>query len=170
MRLSGLVLMPPEYQEGIATHRRIDAFTDSHPIVRQSISRISPGFRRFGGVLVDVFYDHYLSRQWDLYCEVALPDFLREVYASFEVHQHHLPESVNIGLQQMKVQDWLSSYGTLAGIQLTLGRIDTRLKRSYQLGDAVIELESNYEALFDDFNEFFPQLRAYIGLPTSPLL
>ncbi len=56
-----------EFQRGIERHRQIDAFTDSHAIVRRSILLLGPGFRRFGGILVDMFYDHFLASDWSRY-------------------------------------------------------------------------------------------------------
>jgi hypothetical protein len=56
--------LPAAFQRGIAQHRRIDAYTDAHPVFRRSVQRFAPPFRRYGGVLVDIFYDHFLARDW----------------------------------------------------------------------------------------------------------
>jgi len=53
--MSALSDLPSEFLRGIKQHRRIDAFTDSHAIFRRSISRVGPEFRRYGGILVDIF-------------------------------------------------------------------------------------------------------------------
>src|SRR4051794_7971427 len=82
-----LAQMPAEYQGGIAQHRRIDAFTDSHPIFRRSILRVEPPQRRYAGILVDIFYDHFLSVGWAAHSRVPLREFLAEVYGSFEHHR-----------------------------------------------------------------------------------
>jgi acyl carrier protein phosphodiesterase len=49
--MNALASLPEGLQRGVAQHQRIDAFTDAHPIARQSISRFAPPFRRFGGIL-----------------------------------------------------------------------------------------------------------------------
>ena len=54
--LSGL---STEFIRGMEQHRLIDAFTDSHPVVRRSIARVGPEFRRFGGIFVDIYFDHF---------------------------------------------------------------------------------------------------------------
>src|SRR6187549_190225 len=59
-----VTLLRPELQLGITQHRRIDAFVDAHPLVRRSRERLDAPFRRFAGVLVDVYYDHFLARDW----------------------------------------------------------------------------------------------------------
>jgi acyl carrier protein phosphodiesterase len=60
-----------QYPEGIikgmALHREIDFFTDSHPIVRKSIDRLQPKYHKVSGIVVDMFYDHVLAKNFALY-------------------------------------------------------------------------------------------------------
>ncbi|TEL14247.1 DUF479 domain-containing protein [Pseudomonas aeruginosa] len=53
---------PDEIERAIQLHRRIDAFTDSHPLVHAAKRRFPLERRRFAGVLLDVFFDHCLAR------------------------------------------------------------------------------------------------------------
>jgi acyl carrier protein phosphodiesterase len=159
---SELTTISPVFQRGMACHRRIDTFTDLHPVVRRSVQRVSAAHRRFGGILVDVFYDHFLSTGWNNYCSQPLEQFVADFYASFDVHQAQLPAETFGHLQRMRTENWLCSYWELAGVQLTLERIGRRLKRQVNLGAAVIELEQNYDLLRADFGEFFPQLQAHV--------
>ena len=161
LRLSDLNAMPTEFQGGIARHRAIDAYTDSHPVVRRSIERIQPPFRRWGGVVVDVFYDHFLARDWPLYSRVPLNDFAQQIYADFDLCREHLPPELWARLQQMKHDDWLCSYREIDGIETALRRIEFRLRKPFALHQATRELERNYNELADDFREFFPQLAAH---------
>src|SRR3954463_9153752 len=82
--ISALSDLAPEILRGVRQHRRIDAFTDTHPVVRRSINRLNPPLRRFGGIVVDVFYDHFLSRDWERYSKVPLSNFIGEIYVAFE--------------------------------------------------------------------------------------
>ena len=161
LRLSDLNAMPQEFQGGIARHRAIDSFTDAHPVVRRSIERIQPPFRRWGGVLVDVFYDHFLARDWPLYADVPLDDFAQEIYRDFDLCREHLPAELWARLQQMKRDNWLCSYREIDGIETALRRIEFRLRKPFALHEATRELEAHYHELADDFREFFPQLAAH---------
>ena len=67
--------MPPEFLAGVRCHRAIDSFTDSHPVPRRSRVRIAGEWGRFSGILIDVFYDHFLAVNWDRYADVPLPAF-----------------------------------------------------------------------------------------------
>ena len=155
-----------ELQQGIACHQAIDIFTDSHPIVRHSKQVIDPEYRRFAGILIDIFYDYILASNWQNYSSSHLPDFATSVYASWSGHLETLPIHTRGVIQRLIAEDWLTSYNSLSGIENTLARISCRLnrrgKRTYNLTFAISELTDNYSILEQDFQHFFPQLQLYI--------
>jgi acyl carrier protein phosphodiesterase len=155
--------LPREFQRGIRRHFQIDAFTDSHPIVRRSILLVGPGYRRFGGILTDMFYDHFLARDWDRYSEATLEEFSSTIYASFESLLEELPRIACVRLQQIKAADLLCSYRHIHGIRRALEGIGCRLRRPIALGESIAELEMHYDALHADFTEFFTELRKFIA-------
>jgi len=55
LRNAELQALPREFDRGIRLHRIVDAFTDSHPVVLQSRRRLSPPYRRYAGIVVDMF-------------------------------------------------------------------------------------------------------------------
>jgi acyl carrier protein phosphodiesterase len=152
-----------EFQRGILRHREIDAFTDSHPIVRRSILLLGPTYRRFGGILTDIFYDHFLACDWRRYSDMSLDDFSAAIYLSFDSLDSDLPPTARLRLQQIKAADLLCSYRDLHGIRRALDGIGRRLRRPAPLGDSIAELERHYDHLHADFTEFFADLRAYIA-------
>jgi acyl carrier protein phosphodiesterase len=154
-----------EIQRGIAQHRKIDEFTDAHPIVRNCISRMPPPHRRFGGVLLDIFFDHFLARNWALYSSKSLPDFANEVYVSFDKIQEALPSRVLFNLRRMQEHDLLCSYQEIAGVSLALQRIALRLKRPTELEKSISMLEQNYDDYASSFRVFFPELQRHVATP-----
>jgi acyl carrier protein phosphodiesterase len=155
--------LPSIYTAGIECHRRIDQFTDSHPVVRRSINRLRSEHRRFGGIAIDLFYDHFLAVDWHRHCPAPLDTFLRETYASFESHRADLPAEAFDVLQRMAAEDWLGSYRTMDGLRLALKRIGARLRRPTDLSVCVGNLDTQYEAFQADFTEFFPQLVTHVA-------
>lgn len=150
-------------RRGIEHHRQVDLFTDAHPIHQTSQARIQPPFRRYAAVLVDVFYDHFLARDWEKFSRgqtAELTGFTRSIYASFAAHWNTLDARVAQGLQRMASDDWLGSYATLEGIDAILKRMTRRLSRPNLLGEALPALVQNYDGLREDFHAFFPQLVA----------
>lgn len=148
----------PPVRDAILLHRRIDAFTDSHPVVARSRHRISSGRRRYAGILVDLFYDHFLARSWEVHAAVSLPDFCAAVYAGLDAGRDLLPERAARMATRMAAEDWLISYREVDGITAALARVSRCLSRPNDLGDATEELLGSYSALTADFDEFFPCL------------
>jgi acyl carrier protein phosphodiesterase len=155
------------FQDGIGRHRLIDAFTDAHPLFRQSVRRFEVPYRRYGGILVDIFYDHFLTIDWALYSTEPLPSFINSVYQQFADNWTQLPTAAQPALRQMQIDNWLGSYGDLAGLRNTLARVSARLRRPFDLTAAVSLLEQDYAAFRDDFRNFFPQLLEVVSRSPS---
>lgn len=154
-----------ELQRGLACHQAIDIYTDSHLIVKRSKGRIDREYRRFAGILIDVFYDYILANNWQDYSDIPLKQFTTTTYASWSGNIETLPTYAKGVIQRLIAEDWLASYENLAGIENTLARISWRLnrrsKRAYDLTPAIVELTGNYSALEQDFQQFFPQLQKH---------
>jgi len=155
-----LAALPKQFQPGIARHRAIDRFTDSHPAVTRSIERLDPGFRRYGGIIIDVLYDHFLARDWNLYSPESLSNFTKDFYASFDEFRNLIPADAFVVLEKMRAGDWLGSYAEIAGISQALRRIGARLLRPIDLAESLSVPDSSYDSLSKDFHEFFPELRS----------
>jgi len=151
--------LPPEFQSGVARHRAIDAFTDKHPSYKQSVARLNPLYRRYGGVIMDIFYDHLLTARWDRYVEIRLDRFVAQFHTDVEASRDRIPAGAYSIFQHMRTGAWLTSYGDVDGVRITLDRISRRLRRPFDLGAAASELDTHYTALTRDFADFFPQIQ-----------
>jgi len=150
-----------DIERAIRIHRAIDSFTDNHAIVRSSRQRIDPSYRLLRGILIDVFYDHFLARNWDRFSSEPLESFTSRVYASLDEHRHHFSEPLSWIAPLMASEDWLGSYHELDGIAAILRRMSRRLRRPNRLGDGVTELQRHYAILEQDFFDFLPCLERY---------
>jgi acyl carrier protein phosphodiesterase len=149
---------PPELTRALSQHRKVDAFTDAHPMVRVSRARMPPARRRFAGIMVDVFYDHFLALQWEDYADQPLEAFAHEVYALLRTREAILPERLRRIAPLMAQFDWLTSYRRVEAVHVALDRMGERLKRGNALLGAGSELMANYAGLEADFRAFFPEL------------
>jgi acyl carrier protein phosphodiesterase len=147
-----------EITRALALHRRIDAYTDAHDVVRESRHRVSTARRRFAGILVDVFYDHFLARHWEEYNDVPLERFTARVYSLLHQHRTLLPERLQVIAPRMAAADWLGSYRHVEAVGLALDRTGQRLKRGNALLRSAEELLAHYEAFEADFRAFFPDV------------
>lgn len=153
---------PQEIVDGIILHRRIDHFTDSDIIVSSSKKIISGARRRFSGIIIDVLYDHFLSRNWNLFSKMNLDEFIEMVYKNLHTHRQDIPPFAELCIEKMIKEDWLSSYVSVEGIDKTFKKISKRLRRENNLGSAVEELEVHYEVLNAHFLRFFPRIMNYL--------
>jgi len=148
---------PREVVEGIMHHRNVDHYTDTNAVVSSSKKLISPSRRRFSGIIIDIAYDHFLSRNWERYSAIDLSEFIGTIYKNLGNRTVVVPQRAEWVIERMIQEDWLSSYGTLEGIDKTFKRISKRLKKENTLCSAVEELETHYHSLNAHFSQFFPQ-------------
>lgn len=151
---------PTEVEAAIRLHRRIDAFTDQHPLVERARGRFPRERRRTSGILLDLFFDHCLARDWAEFADEPLDGFTARVYLLL-AEQAELPERLAFIAPRMAAQDWLGSYRDFAGLEQVLLGMGRRLSRPQLLDGAMVELESLYEPLYEDFRAFYPQLQAF---------
>lgn len=149
-------------RKGISMHRAIDTFTDQHPVVKQSIARLRADFRKYAGVIVDMYYDHYLSAHWDEYSFQNLHDFTRTRYDILNTFQPILPERSSRLLFYMEKQNWLLSYGSLDGMQQAFNGMSRRTTFESKMELAVINLKAGYPEFRIEFQQFFPDLQSYV--------
>ncbi|OPK11116.1 MULTISPECIES: ACP phosphodiesterase [Pseudomonas] len=150
----------PEIEAAIQLHRRIDVFTDRHPLVDISLSRFSITRRRYAGIVLDVFFDHCLARDWTLYADQPLEQFTSDVYRVLST-EPQLPERLAMIAPHMVAHDWLGSYREFAVLEQVLRGISRRLSRPEELAGAMQELRLLYEPLSEDFRLFYPQLQDF---------
>ncbi len=152
-----------EICRGIIQHRKIDRFTDSHPIFLQSKKRISNDYRLLKGVMVDIFYDHYLAKNWPDYSEVTLEEFCSYVYDIFLDYRPNLPPRLQSMIPIMVAENWLLSYREVEGIASVLNGMSRRISRKNNLANGAEELLKHYREFENDFKTFFPKLIAYVN-------
>lgn len=148
--------------QGIWLHTQIDHFTDHHPLVKRSRDRIQGPYRRFAGVMLDVLYDHYLSKHWQCYAQQPLEEFIRQVYGLLQANHNLLPPQLQQAVPSIIAHNLLGSYGQLQGVERALQRMSRRIKRQNALGQSTVELQRNYTCLEADFLAFFPELMQFV--------
>lgn len=155
---------PADIQRGILIHRWIDTYTDSHPIVKRSTKRLHKKYGHYSGVIVDIFYDHFLARNWHQYHDTPLHVYVSNFYQLLQDHHHLLTGRIQKMMLPMMEQNWLLSYATLEGIGTVLYNMNIRTKRRVAMDKAVEDLEAHYDAFEEDFKLFFKELETFVAL------
>ena len=146
---------------GIRLHRTIDSFVDRHDAVRRSKQRIAGRYGRLSGVVVDVYYDHVLAREWSTHGAGRLPQFADDVYRTLRENLDRLPPEVHPLVHAMSRGDWLSGYADIRHVARALRGMAHRHVVAAGIGTAADELAAQYDAFSADFAELFPALRAH---------
>jgi acyl carrier protein phosphodiesterase len=156
-----LAQYPAPVALGVRHHRAIDAFTDQHPLVRQSAARLQPRYRRYAAVLVDIFYDHFLARHWAEFSAVPLRQFADQAYTLLLAHEPMMPAQAQRFLGYARQYDILVNYAQPAAITRVLQGMSRRAQFVSGMEHATEEL-LHYQAEFQaEFQAFFPELQAF---------
>ncbi|MEE4259380.1 MAG: ACP phosphodiesterase [Bacteroidales bacterium] len=147
-----------DIQTGILLHRHIDTYTDSHVLFKQSVGRVRKDFGRYSGIVMDIFYDHFLALNWKDYHEDDLTVFAAYVYRILTRNLLTLPSRTKKLLPFMVSQNWLTSYAEFNGLKQVFYGMDRRTGRISGMDKAVDVLRQNYDSLYADFKEFYPRI------------
>lgn len=151
-------------KQGIFMHKKLDTFTDSHPDFLRSRKRISSTNRRLAGVLIDIFYDHFLAKNWHDYSSIALEEYADNFYNILKNFSYCLPNKLITRMPFIIEENWLLSYRDIIGIERTVERIAKRFSDTkHPLVNPINELINNYESLENDFKYFYPDAIEYAG-------
>lgn len=154
--------LPPALASGVALHRAIDSYADRHPAFVASRSRISASRRRVAGVLVDLFYDHLLARDWAEYGVGSLDDYSAGLYAALQRYRGVLPDPANAVANRMQAHDWLGSYRDVAAVGRAIDLMAVhRLRRPNPLAGGIAEFLADADGFAADFRSFLPDAQAF---------
>lgn len=151
-----------DIQKGILLHRSIDSFTDNHPTIKKSKSRLANDYGKYAGIIIDIFYDHFLAANWNNYSNMPLKNYASKLYHVLERYIDIFPLPVKTFIPQFMQRRWLESYAKVEGIQNVL----TGMSRHTSLPDhtevAIQILKEQYAGFEEEFFEYFPQLEAHV--------
>lgn len=153
---------PEGVRKGIILHRDIDNFTDHHKVVIKSKSYFLETYGHYAGILVDIFYDHFLAIDWHLYSKVPLNDFLQDSYIVLKKYDSIVPPGVSTFLKRFIEFDWMRCYSSLEGIELVLHVMSLNTSLPEKTDEAIKIFNKNYDEFRQDFLIFFPELMEHV--------
>jgi len=149
--------------KGIKLHRQIDLFTDTHPVIARGKEMLRPKFRKFAGVVMDIFGDHFLARNWSDYSDQDFHLYTVAVYKILNDRKELFPERAYYTLEYMQKQNWLFNYQYIEGIKRALTGMARRSTFDSGMENAHLELERNYLFYQNIFHEFLPDLIRFVN-------
>ena len=149
----------PAVQAGVRLHRKIDVYTDRHPLVATARRLFSPPLRRYAGILLDVYFDHALARHWSRYAEEPIAALSTDIIDLLAANAAWLPPDLMRFAAYMRRNDLFAAYARPAVIERVLAGIGMRLRHANPLANAAPVLWDHAEELDRCFAAFFPELR-----------
>lgn len=148
-------------QKGIRFHREIDQFTDSNPHIKEAVIRLRPEYRKYAGVVMDMYCDHFLAANWKDWSQTDLKAFASNSYAVLMDHHDLLPDRTRIMLPYMIRYDLLTAYAGEEGIAFAFNGMSQRTTFISNLEKAVGTLRADYDYYHEKFDLFFPQMISF---------
>lgn len=142
---------PVEIQKGILLHRQIDTITDAHPAFRKSTKRLHKNYGHYSGIIVDIFYDHFLAKNWSDYSDILLDAYIQTFYKLLRDNFDILPANIQKMALVMIEGNWLLIYAELEGIDRVLAGMNRRTKNRSGMDKAGQELKEFYTLFEADF-------------------
>ncbi len=145
-------------RDGIALHRAIDVFTDAHPLIVEARAHFRPPFRRYAGILLDIWFDHLLARDFAQWSTTPLATFNVRVITVLDREHERLPQNLQRFARYMRSHGLLATYADREVIARVLAGVGSRLKRDNPLADGLVEIARLERLLGEVFAAFYPQL------------
>lgn len=145
-------------KEGIFHHRAIDRYTDEHKSIKDSILLIKPELGRYTPVAIDMYYDHFLARNWDSFSSINRLQFTQIIYAALNPFYEKFPIFSQRTYDYMTSKNWLYNYADLDFLERCFQGLDRRASFDTHLTDAVSVLKKHYSQLESNFMGFMPDV------------
>lgn len=153
---------PPKVALGLHLHRRIDSLAQNSPHTRQSRQRLDPKFGHGRGIIVDIFYDHFLAANWLNHSKTPLESYAADIYKLLQASHHQLPQGLQQVATRMIEYNWLVSYQYRDVVGKALHRIAQRLSRPLPLAEGVDDLVTHEVSLMQDFTGFMKEATLFV--------
>lgn len=157
IRGNNFAAYPEKVIDGIRLHREIDTFTDAHSEFKKSKRIFYHGFEKYSGILVDIYFDYFLAKDFPKYSGLSLESFSDGVYKIYSEHEHILPKSSSGFLEYVIKNNIYTSYSNLQDIEKVLFHLSHRIKHNVRLDDSIAIFKANEPELQSNFDLFFSE-------------
>lgn len=149
---------PPCIKKGILLHRKIDHFTDTHPVFLETVDLLRPSFARYSGIMADMYYDYLLASDFERYNNgQSLVSFSRNFHVSAMLYYRWLPEKVKGFIFHFIRTNRLRKYASYEGLQESLQIMSMYKSSAIQPNLSIEFLKTNEEQLRSLFDKFMTE-------------
>ncbi|MBI2259222.1 MAG: DUF479 domain-containing protein [Flavobacteriia bacterium] len=123
-------------QAGIVLHRNLDSYIDTHSTISLIKKEISIDLPKIYPIAIDLFYDHFLAKNWNNYHSSPLEFYLNDFYSKIEHIPNYYSEEFHLFLNRLREKKWLNYYHTLFGLHKLCEGVSKKLNFKNELGKA----------------------------------
>ena len=145
-------------QKGIFLHRKIDAFTDHHPLFKECVSILFPIYRHYSRVIIGMYFDHFLASNWDKNYSKNLKVFSNEFYDALKIESENFPKNIKNFSRTLIFYNWFDSYKTITSLELVLAQMEQRTRFPSKLSASTKQLKENYTYFHNHFSLFMEEV------------
>lgn len=156
-------------QKGILLHRKIDDYTDKHPIVKKASNLLFPKYRHFSKVIIDMYFDHFLAKNWSDFHPIPLVEFTTTYYQFILNEKHIFPNNIQFFLQKLIDHDWLMKYTEFDDLKSILWMMEQRIPYRSKISESVDDLKANYNYFQTLFFEFMLNIKQEVKVDNVSL-
>ena len=149
---------------GVKLHRRVDVTTDAHPAVVAARAAFDKPMRRYAGIVMDVWFDHLLSVQFEQRTGLSIDDYMHRVDRALSLKLHGLPPPFELFLDRTRRHRTLGRYADLEFVEQVYESISQRLSRDNPVACALPAIFPLERTLSRAFDALWPDL---VALATS---
>lgn len=151
-----------EVQKGILLHRKIDSYTDIHPVVKESIYRMRPAYGKYAGVVIDILYDHYLAKNWGNYSSIKLEDYVNTFHDLIKERFNCLPHKSKRFADPFIKKKRLLCYRNLVCFEDVLNKMAIYTSMPDNTKQAMPIINKSYDLFYKEFQFFILDIKKYL--------
>ena len=152
----------PMISKGIMLHRNIDSFTDHHQITKESKEVIREKYGLYSGIVIDIFYDHFLANNWSRFSDQKLSQYIHDRHDVLCQYFNVFPAGVKKFFPYFVKSNWLEAYANFDGLESVLRRMAYHTTLPDHSEYAIKQLKAHYDDLDNGFIKFFQEITDYV--------
>ncbi|MDN3637888.1 ACP phosphodiesterase [Simiduia curdlanivorans] len=144
--------------QGVALHRRIDAWVDAQTEIQSALALLGGKHRRIAGPVIDIAFDHYLAKHFSQYHQQLLADFCQRAFTHLNQHEPSMPEQAQLFLRRAQSHRLFERYAERDTYLSVVGSLRRRISKPELLDGIEHQLIKQDQALEAIFHLFYPRL------------
>jgi acyl carrier protein phosphodiesterase len=160
----------PNIEHGQLISFSIDEFIENHPVCQKSLDLLSPRARKYNRIILRLYYDHLLAKNWDKYSDVDYNTFCNEILSVLKTQNHFFPYKPKRVANRIIKKNLVSKLGTINGLNEYVQDMTRYNSYNSSITESIGDLVKNYDSFNKDFETIFPEMEQAISYKTEKIL